>query len=93
MVATLKKLSARRKKPDLGRRTPRTTLRNEWRDDVDGVVEKRMFWLPPSALKPSAIARASTRVDLPLPFSPTKNVILGWRASVASLFTAGIENG
>lgn len=92
-VATLKKLSARKKNPVLGRRAPRTTRRSLCRDDSETFVENRKFWLPPSGLNPAAIAIASISVDFPLPFSPTRNVTFGCSASVASRFTAGIENG
>ena len=37
----------------------------------------RALRLPPSGLSPAAAATASTTVDLPLPFSPTRNVTLG----------------
>ena len=37
-------------------------------------VEKSKFRVPPSALKPQATATASSRVDLPVPFSPTRKV-------------------
>jgi hypothetical protein len=34
---------------------------------------------------------ASSKVDLPAPFSPTKNVTRGWKSSDASCLMAGIE--
>ena len=43
-------------------------------------VEKAKFREPPSGLKPRARATASSKVDLPLPFSPTKKVT-GWCSS------------
>src|SRR5687767_7846065 len=64
-----------------------------WRSDSELRVLNLKFLLPPSALKPVATAIASMRVDLPDPFSPTKNVTRGSRRSVLSLRTAGIENG
>jgi len=44
--------------------------------DSERRVAKLKFWLPPSALKRAATAMASIRVDLPLPFSPTKKLLL-----------------
>jgi len=41
---------------------------SEW----EARVEKAKFEVPPSALSPAATAIASSSVDLPLPFSPTK---------------------
>jgi hypothetical protein len=57
------------------------------------LVEKWKSRLPPSALKPTATAMASIRVDLPLPFSPTRKVTCGCRARVSSFATAGTEYG
>ena len=37
-------------------------------------VEKEKFRVPPSGLKPQATAIPSSKVDFPLPFSPTKKV-------------------
>ena len=50
------------------------------------LVEKEKFFVPPSALKPYATAIASSKVDLPVPFSPTKKVIL--EESFSSLLAA-----
>lgn len=61
-----------------------------------GAGAKRKFWLPPSGLNPHATASASTTVDLPEPFSPTRNVTPGGRSSPgawASHATAGSVNG
>src|SRR6185436_4692789 len=45
---------------------------------------------PAFSLNPAAIARASTIVDFPLPFSPIRKVTLGWRiTSFSRLWTAG----
>ena len=41
---------------------------------------KLKFRLPPSGFKPHSIAIASSSVDLPDPFSPTKKVTFGWNA-------------
>jgi hypothetical protein len=45
--------------------------------DSDERVAKRKLRLPPSALKPAAMAIASNSVDFPLPFSPMKKVTIG----------------
>jgi len=58
-----------------------------------GAVWKLKLREPPSALKPAATARASRRVDLPLPFSPTMKVTARWSGSVSSVRTAGRLNG
>jgi hypothetical protein len=44
----------------------------------DGLANVVRWWLrlPPSGLNPQHSASASSSVDLPLPFSPTKNVTL-----------------
>ena len=55
--------------------------------------EKRRLRLPPSGLSPAAMAMASTRVDFPLPFSPTKNVTGADTSSASRELIAGIENG
>jgi hypothetical protein len=47
----------------------------------------------PQRLNPQLVAIASSRVDLPLPFSPTMKVTLGCSFRVPSSFTAGSENG
>jgi hypothetical protein len=70
--ARLRKLSARRKNPVRGLRADRTSRTAFAREDSEFRVEKRKFMLPPSGLKPAAIAMASNRVDFPLPLSPTK---------------------
>ena len=41
-------------------------------------VAKLKFFDPPSALNPAATAIASSRVDFPVPFSPTRYVTFGW---------------
>src|SRR5262245_17560565 len=46
---------------------------------------------PPSALKLSAAASASSSVDFPVPFSPTKDVTRGCSSSVVRCRIAGIE--
>ena len=43
--------------------------------DVVFLVLYVKFSVPPSEGKPKATAIASIRVDFPIPFSPTKNVI------------------
>jgi hypothetical protein len=54
---------------------------------------KRKFFVPPSGLNPAATAIASRRVDLPVPFSPTKKVTLECSAKVERSRRAGIEKG
>lgn len=59
-------------------------------------VANRKFWDPPSGLNPAATAIASMRVDLPVPFSPTKNVTPDATASPpdrSRQATAGKVNG
>src|ERR1051325_10494548 len=92
-VATLKKLSARRKKPSRGRATPRATRRNRCSSECDSRVPNLKFFEPPSALKPQATAMASSSVDLPEPFSPTKNVTAGCSSRVSNGRTAANEKG
>src|SRR6266576_1621571 len=75
-VATLKKLSARRKNPSLGVGTPFDSRKYRSSSECDALVPKRKFFVPPSGLKPHATAIASSSVDLPEPFSPMKNVDL-----------------
>ncbi len=55
----------------------RYSCKGEW----ESFVLKRKFFVPPSALKPNAIAIPSSNVDLPVPFSPIMNVTFGWKAS------------
>ena len=57
-----------------------------WRLDSVCLVEKLKLREPPSALRPTEPARASSKVDLPLPFSPTKNVT-GYLKSNRLLFS------
>lgn len=51
---------------------PRLNRRQRPSGDSEARVEKRKFFVPPSASKPAAIAMPSRIVDLPEPFSPTK---------------------
>ncbi len=77
-MATLKKLSARRKNPSLGVGSPFDSRKyRSMSPECDALVPKRKFFVPPSELKPHATAIASSSVDLPEPFSPTKNVTCG----------------
>src|SRR5688572_12325862 len=92
-VARLKKLSARRKNMSRGRRGPRRRIRWSQSGECEARVAKLKLRLPPSALRPAATAIASISVDLPLPFSPTRNVTFGCSASVSSCRTAGRLNG
>jgi len=68
----VKKLSARKKKSVRGRRAPRTRRIACPRLECDARVENAKFEDPPSGFMPAATAIASSSVDLPLPFSPTK---------------------
>src|SRR5438132_3463720 len=52
-----------------------------------------MFRVPPSGLNPAATASASTSVDFPEPFSPTRKVARGLSTSVPRRPTAGMQNG
>lgn len=54
---------------------------------------KLRLWLPPSGFNPAEIAIASTRVDLPLPLSPTMKVMPGPVSIRSRAAMAGIENG
>ena len=93
-VATLNMDSARRKKPVLGRRTPRRRVRRSASGDVESSrVAKLKFVDPPSGLNPAATAIPSTSVDLPLPFCPTMNVTPGSSARSSSARTAGSDQG
>jgi hypothetical protein len=92
-VATLKKLSARRKNPSFARLTLFPSVRKACNSECDCLVSKLKFLVPPSGLNPQLVAIASRSVDLPLPFSPTMKVTLGCSFRVPSSFTAGSENG
>lgn len=48
---------------------------------------------PPTAIEPLVTAMASSRVDLPLPFSPTKNVTGDSRVTSPSCRTTGKVKG
>ena len=50
----------------------RTTEMHRCRLECVSRVEKEKFLEPPSGLKPQATATASSRVDFPVPFSPTR---------------------
>jgi len=91
-VARLNTLSARRKKPERTRegRGSRYSFSSEW---LARVAKSSSFSEPPSALKPSDTASASSSVLLPLPFSPTKKVTDGCSFSPCSPRTAGREKG
>ena len=58
-------------------------------------MECWLWVLPPSGDSPKAVAIASTIVDLPEPFSPTRKVTPGPRSSpsASTCATAGIEAG
>ena len=94
MPATLKKLSARRKKPARGLCGPVSITITSARS----LSESRMvhpsspFSGPPWGLNPEAIARASRSVDLPDPFSPTMKVTSAAGRSAARSWIAG-RNG
>jgi hypothetical protein len=81
-VASVYTLSARRKKRFSGGvRVPRVTSRSCPTSKCDARVRNRQFEPPPSGFMPIAMAIASASVDLPEPFSPTRNVTAGCRAS------------
>jgi len=56
-------------------------------------VVKRWNLGPPSGFNPNAAAVPSSKVDLPEPFSPTKNVTGVVKASVVRWRIAGTEKG
>ena len=65
------------------------------RDDSVGRAECWLWVLPPSDDMPKAVATASTMVDLPDPFSPTRKVTPGGRSSPSrrTWATAGMDAG
>ena len=73
-VAKLKKLSALRKKPSIGLIEVRLSLKQRVSGDEYSPIAMVVFLVPPSMLKPSFSAMASSKVDLPEPFSPTKRL-------------------
>jgi hypothetical protein len=75
----LKTLSARRKNALRGGSFARSSSRRSCRVECEARVEKLNCCVrpPPSAFSFAATAIASTSVDLPLPFSPTRNVTRG----------------
>jgi len=56
---------------------PLATRRYSCNSECEPRVPKRKFFVPPSGLKPRETAMASSSVDLPDPFSPTKKVTFG----------------
>jgi hypothetical protein len=88
LVARLKKLSALKKNPSLGRFADLTSRKYRDSGEWDARVEKRKLMVPPSGLNPHADAIASNSVDLPLPFSPITKVTSGWKFKVRSFRTA-----
>jgi hypothetical protein len=87
-----------RKYPDMSD-LPKEELSPAWvkaekkTNEREGRVQKRKFFEPPSGLKPQATAIASSRVDLPQPFSPIRKVTRGWRSSTSKCRTADKEKG
>src|SRR4051794_34536836 len=77
----------------LGGRGPRTSRSASCRLVSAARSSKRRSRSPPSTSRSSLAAIASSSVDLPLPFSPTKNVTSGCSSSASSLATAGSVNG
>src|SRR6266550_2498680 len=69
----------------------RTSERNR-SECVDCVLNRSCF-VPPSGFKPNPTAIASSSVDLPEPFSPTKNVTGASNASRVRWRIAGTEKG
>ncbi len=86
-----------RKKYDVRSRPGARTNRKYWPSvEWDARVENRKDRDPPSGLKPAATATASTSVDFPDPFSPTRNVVPGGKSSppaARSPVTSGRSNG
>ncbi|HEX2700137.1 MAG TPA: hypothetical protein VHM89_08050 [Acidimicrobiales bacterium] len=64
-----------------------------YNSDSVGRVAKARLRLPPPGFTPALTATASTRVDFPVPFSPTKKVTVGPMSSWSRDATAGMENG
>ena len=62
---------------------PLTSRTASWSGESESLVVKLKLRLPPSGLRPDATATASSSVDLPEPFSPTRNVTLGWKGSTS----------
>src|SRR3569833_3435108 len=91
-VARLKRLSARRKKPSRGRFELFISLKYSCTTECEARVPNRKFFVPPSGLKHQATTRASIRVDLPLPFSPTRKVTAVCSSRVSRWRTTGNEN-
>jgi hypothetical protein len=79
--------------PSFGRRMPFATRRYSCRLECDVRVSNRKYSVLPTALKPHATAMASSKVDLPEPFSPTKKVNRGCKGRTSSPRTADSENG
>lgn len=77
----------------VGDRVLRTIRRQLWGVEWDARVEKEKLRLPPSGLKPVATAIASSKVDLPGPFSPTTKVTLGCRSTFSIDRIRGSEYG
>ena len=78
-VARLKTLSARRKNELSGASAARSSSSRRWSCECDERVREAELCMrpPPSGLSFMATAIASTSVDLPLPFSPTRKVTRG----------------
>jgi len=90
----LKKLSARKKKP-LVSFFDQDSLSALEKGEVDctlAVVSREKF-RPPSRLKPTCSAMASSRVDFPEPFSPTKKHTRLLNLISARFRTTGMVNG
>ena len=87
----LYRLSPRRKYPSWGISGLRMSRRACHRPEWVFRLAKRKLRDPPSGLKPQATAMASSRVDLPLPFSPTKKVTGRVNSRRLSLAIAGMR--
>lgn len=70
---------------------PRTRRSLRYKPEWVSRLENRKFREPPSGLKPQATAMASSSVDFPLPFSPTKKVTGQRNSSRFSAATAGMR--
>src|SRR5215208_4217034 len=91
-LAKPKKSSARRKKPRwVGRRHASLSFRASARC-APSVASASTLSLPTTG-RPAAAAIASSSVDFPEPFSPTKNVTRAEQSRRSSVATAGTEKG
>jgi hypothetical protein len=72
---------------------PLVRRKNLCSGECEARVTKLKLRLPPSGLRPQATAMASSRVDLPEPFSPMRKVTAGAKSMVSRCRTAASEKG